>query len=166
MPQSDLLTTAEQVVAKLQATGLTLTTAESCTGGLIAATITAIPGASTVFHYGWVTYSAEAKMRQLHVAPELIDTHTVVSEPVVAAMATGALRQAAADISIAVSGNAGPSSAPGEPPVGTVCLALMRKGAPRPIHTETLYRADLARNDFRLWVTQKALSLVLNAINL
>ena len=93
-------------VRNLAAAGLTLTTAESCTGGLIAAAITGVPGASAVFRYGWVTYCNEAKEKLLQVAPELISEHTVVSEPVVAAMAESSLRQAGADIAVAVSGNA------------------------------------------------------------
>lgn len=157
-PQLELL--AYAAVHNLRAAGLSIATAESCTGGLIAAAITGVPGASQVFRYGWVTYSAEAKERLLHVPPALIEEHSVVSEPVVAAMAESAMRQAAADIGIAVSGNAGPDAAEGEPPVGTVCIALARRGAPRPTHTETIYRPGMARNDFRAMVAARVLELV------
>ncbi len=148
-------------VRNLAAAGLTLTTAESCTGGLIAAAITGVPGASAVFRYGWVTYCNEAKEKLLQVAPELISEHTVVSEPVVAAMAESSLRQAGADIAVAVSGNAGPDAAAGEPPVGTVCIALLCRGASRPLHTETIYRPGMQRNDFRAMVASRALELVI-----
>lgn len=147
-------------VKNLEAAGLTLATAESCTGGLIAAAITGVPGASAVFRYGWVTYCNEAKERELGVLPSLIEEHGVVSEEVVAAMARGAMRQAGADVAVAVSGNAGPSAAEGEPPVGTVCLALARRGAPRPVHTETLYLPNQPRNVVRNLVAMKVLQLI------
>ena len=147
-------------VKNLQAAGLTVATAESCTGGLIAAALTGVPGASAVFRYGWVTYCNEAKERELSVPPSLIEEHTVVSEPVVAAMAQGAMRKAGADVAIAVSGNAGPTAADGEPPVGTVCIALARRGAPRPVHTETLYLPAMARNAIRNLVATKVLQLL------
>lgn len=157
---SQLELLAFATVRNLEAAGLSLATAESCTGGLIAAAITGVPGASAVFRYGWVTYSTEAKERLLHVPPQLIEEHSVVSEPVVAAMAENAMRQAAADIGVAVSGNAGPTAAEGEPPVGTVCIAVARRGAPRPTHTETIVRPGMSRNDLRAMAAARALELV------
>lgn len=147
-------------VRNLEAAGLTVATAESCTGGLIAAAITGVPGASAVFRYGWVTYCNEAKERELGVLPAIIDEHSVVSEPVVAAMAQGAMRKAGADVAIAVSGNAGPTAAEGEPPVGTVCIALARRGAPRPVHTETLFLPGLPRNAIRNHIATKVLQML------
>ncbi len=147
-------------VKNLQAAGLTVATAESCTGGLIAAAITGVPGASAVFRYGWVTYCNEAKERELGVMPAIIEEHSVVSEPVVAAMAQGAMRKAGADVAIAVSGNAGPTAAEGEPPVGTVCIALARRGAPRPVHTETLFLPGLPRNAIRNHIAGKVLQML------
>ena len=122
-----------------------------------------VPGASAVFRYGWVTYCNEAKERLLGVPAALIEEHSVVSEPVVAAMATAAMRQSGADIAVAVSGNAGPTAAAGEPPVGTVCLAIARRGAARPMHTETLTLPGLTRRQFRERVTAKALQLIAGA---
>ena len=147
-------------VKNLEAAGLTVATAESCTGGLIAAAITGVPGASAVFRYGWVTYCNEAKERELGVQPTIIEEHSVVSEPVVAAMAQGAMRKAGADVAIAVSGNAGPTAAEGEPPVGTVCIALARRGAPRPVHTETLFLPGLPRNAIRSHIATKVLQML------
>lgn len=147
-------------VKNLEAAGLTVATAESCTGGLIAAAITGVPGASAVFRYGWVTYCNEAKERELGVLPTIIEEHSVVSEPVVAAMAQGAMRKAGADVAIAVSGNAGPTAAEGEPPVGTVCIALARRGAPRPVHTETLFLPGLPRNAIRNHIATKVLQML------
>ena len=143
--------------------GLTVTTAESCTGGMIATALTEVPGASQVFRYGWVTYCNEAKERLLSVPTELIDEHSVVSEPVVAAMATAAMRQSGADIAVAVSGNAGPTAAEGEPAVGTVCIALARRGAARPVHTETIFLPGMPRRQLRQRVTAKALQLIAGA---
>ncbi len=160
-PEIDLLAFA--AVENLKAAGLTVTTAESCTGGMIAAALTEVPGASAIFRYGWVTYCNEAKERLLNVPSSLIEEHSVVSEPVVAAMATAAMRQSGADIAVAVSGNAGPSAPEGEPPVGTVCLAIARRGAARPVHTETLILPGLNRRQFRERVTAKALQLIVGA---
>ena len=96
---------------------------------------------------------------------ELIDEHSVVSEPVVAAMATAAMRQSGADIAVAVSGNAGPTAAEGEPAVGTVCIALARRGAARPVHTETIFLPGMPRRQLRQRVTAKVLQLIAGAAN-
>lgn len=157
----DIQSQATAAVAALAARHLTVATAESCTGGLIAAALTEVPGASRVFRYGWVTYCNEAKMQELHVPADLIARHTVVSEPVVAAMATSAREQAGADFALAVSGNAGPTAAPGEPPVGTVCIAL---ATPEGAHTLTLVRTGLSRHDFRLMTLSEALQLLVNQL--
>ena len=151
---------AYAVVKNLEAAGLTLATAESCTGGLIAAALTGVPGASAAFRYGWVTYCNEAKERELGVPSSLIEEQGVVSEAVVAAMAQGAMRKAGADMAIAVSGNAGPTAGEGEPPVGTVCIALARRGAARPVHTETIFRPELPRNVLRNYIAVHVLQLV------
>lgn len=151
---------AYSAVKNLEASGLTIATAESCTGGLIATAITSVPGASAVFRYGWITYCDEAKERELGVPGSVIEEHGVVSEAVVAAMAEGAMRKAGADIAIAVSGNAGPTAAKGEPPVGTVCLAIMRRGATRCLHTETLHLPGMNREDVRAQVAARVLTHV------
>ena len=159
---ADIQLSAFATVNNLAAAGLTVATAESCTGGLIAAALTEVPGASAVFRYGWVTYCNEAKERLLNVPESLIAAHTVVSEPVVAAMAENAMRQSGADVAVAVSGNAGPTAAEGEPAVGTVCLALCRRGAVR-IHTETLHLGCLDRRSVRVRTVQRALELLYGA---
>lgn len=149
---------AEATVARLTAKELTLATAESCTGGLIAAALTEVPGASRVFRFGWVTYGAEAKVQELQVPAELIARHTVVSEPVVCAMAAGARHKSGADYAVAVSGNAGPTAAEGEPPVGTVCIALASLSGCQAI---TLFRSGLSRSDFRRMVVRESLQLLI-----
>jgi len=106
----------------LRERGQTIATAESCTGGLIAAALTDIPGSSAWYMAGWVTYSNAAKQRDLGVAAELILHHGAVSGPVVEAMAQGARERAGSDWAIAASGVAGPGGGSTEKPVGTVWL--------------------------------------------
>ncbi len=154
---------ARTAVERLSAAGLTVATAESCTGGMVAAALTDIPGASTVFRYGWVTYCTEAKERLLNVPTGLIEQYSVVSEPVVAAMAQNAMRQSGAHLAVAVSGNAGPSAPEGEPPAGTICLALARRGVQRAPHTETILRPDLSRAELRTLATRRLLELIAGA---
>jgi nicotinamide-nucleotide amidase len=113
----------------LRARGWRLATAESCTGGLIAATCTALAGSSDWFERGFVTYSNAAKVEQLGVDALLIAQHGAVSEVVVCAMAEGALMYSAADIAVAVTGIAGPGGATPGKPVGMVWLAWARRGA-------------------------------------
>jgi len=119
-----LLSLAEHSIALLQERKMQLALAESCTGGLLAALLTSIAGASSVFQYGWVCYSAAAKKSELALDASLIASHGVVSQEVAAAMAAGALKRAHADIAISATGNAGPSAEKGEAPVGRVYLGF------------------------------------------
>lgn len=115
----------EQVVVDLLAErGETVATAESCTGGLVASTITDVPGSSAVFHRGYVTYSNEAKSSLLGVPADLVERHGAVSDETVRAMAAGCLERSGADHAIAVSGIAGPSGGSQEKPAGTVHVAI------------------------------------------
>lgn len=113
----------------LRARGQRLVAAESCTGGLIAAACTSVAGSSDWFERGFVTYSNEAKTECLGVPAALLGAHGAVSEPVVRAMAEGALAHARADWALAVTGIAGPGGAVPGKPVGTVWLALAQRGA-------------------------------------
>jgi nicotinamide-nucleotide amidase len=123
-----LLRQAELVIAKAKAQGLKIATAESCTGGLLAACLTEIAGASDVFEFGFVSYANKAKVELLGVSNELLARHGAVSEPVARAMAEGALARAHADLALAVTGVAGPSGGNKEKPVGLVHLAAAAKG--------------------------------------
>jgi len=114
---------AERVGEALQARHLTLATAESCTGGLAAAAITAVPGSSGWFDRGFVTYSNQAKREMLGVHPGTLEMHGAVSEAVVTEMAEGAISASDAEVSIAISGVAGPGGGSAAKPVGLVCLA-------------------------------------------
>lgn len=113
----------------LRARGWKLATAESCTGGLIAAECTSVAGSSDWFERGFVTYSNEAKVEAIGVAANLIAAHGAVSAEVARAMAEGALAHSRADLAVAVTGIAGPGGATEGKPVGTVWLAIARRGA-------------------------------------
>jgi nicotinamide-nucleotide amidase len=120
----------ETLASQLLARGARLATAESCTGGLIAAACTDLAGSSAWFDRGYITYSNEAKTEMLGVSPELIAQHGAVSEPVARAMAEGALQQAGVDFAVAVTGVAGPGGGSALKPVGTVWLAWASREGP------------------------------------
>ena len=124
MISAALLDEAAALLAACRARGWMLATAESCTGGLIAAALTAIAGSSDVVDRGFVTYSNEAKMELLGVPGPLIAAHGAVSEPVARAMAEGALARSRATITIAVTGVAGPGGGTVAKPVGLVWFGL------------------------------------------
>lgn len=119
---------AKTVLDRFRTAGLTLATAESCTGGLIAACLTEIAGFSDVFERGFVTYSNEAKTELLGVPAELITAHGAVSAEAARAMAEGALAHSHADIAISVTGIAGPGGGSAEKPVGLVYIGNARRG--------------------------------------
>jgi nicotinamide-nucleotide amidase len=119
---------AERVVIENKAAGRTIALAESCTGGLVAAAITEIPGSSAVLGSGFVTYSNEAKIKMLGVNEDILDTFGAVSVAVAWAMALGALKKSGADIAVAISGVAGPDGGTEKKPVGTVVFAVAEKG--------------------------------------
>lgn len=113
---------------RLRAAGLTVTAAESCTGGWVAKCITDIAGSSEWFDRGFVTYSNEAKTELLGVSESLLAEHGAVSEDAVRAMAEGALERSRADLAVAISGIAGPGGGSKEKPVGTVWICWQRRG--------------------------------------
>jgi nicotinamide-nucleotide amidase len=124
----DLASDAEALLAACRARGVTLATAESCTGGLIAAALTEIAGSSDVVERGFVTYSNAAKGDLLGVPMTLIEAHGAVSEDVARAMAEGGLARSRATICVSVTGIAGPGGATATKPVGLVHLACARAG--------------------------------------
>ncbi len=125
---ADLMQQAEALLAACRARGVTLATAESCTGGLIAAALTAIAGSSDVVDRGFVTYSNEAKADMLGVPAALIASSGAVSEPVASAMAEGAIRASRATVAVSVTGVAGPGGGTASKPVGLVCFGLAERG--------------------------------------
>jgi nicotinamide-nucleotide amidase len=120
---------AASLLTLYRAKNLRIATAESCTGGMIAAAITDIAGSSDVFERGFVTYSNEAKAQQIGVPTDLIAHHGAVSVHVAREMAAGALKHSAADVAIAVTGIAGPGGGSDAKPVGLVYLAVARRGS-------------------------------------
>jgi nicotinamide-nucleotide amidase len=128
MVPDSVLVEAERLLAACRAVGILLATAESCTGGLIAAALTAIAGSSDVVDRGFVTYSNEAKNELIGVPMPLIQAHGAVSEEVARAMAEGALARSRATIAVSVTGVAGPGGGNVEKPVGLVCFGLAKKG--------------------------------------
>ena len=148
----------ETVVHTLQASGLTIATAESCTGGLIAQRLTNVSGASEVFGYGFVTYWEQAKAKLVGVDPVVIAQYNVVSAPVAAQMALGAAQAAGADIGISVTGVAGPTGGDAVRPVGTVYLGAARNGT---VYVKKLFVSRPDRALIRARAAQAALELAL-----
>ncbi|GAB2182716.1 CinA family protein [Roseibium sp. LAB1] len=140
-----------------------VTTAESCTGGLICAALTEISGSSAAVDRGFVTYSNEAKIEMLGVPKELIDAHGAVSKKVAIAMAEGALARSRADIAVSVTGIAGPGGGSAEKPVGTVHIAVAARN--RPTDHVHCWFADNGRQSIRLATVRTALTSILNAIS-
>jgi len=126
------------LASALRARQSRIATAESCTGGLIAAACTSVAGSSDWFERGFVTYSNEAKTESLGVLMPLIETHGAVSAEVARAMAEGAIAHSHADLAVAVTGIAGPGGATPGKPVGTVWLAIARAGGPAQAELLTL----------------------------
>ncbi len=147
----------EWVVTRLRERGIHVTTAESCSGGLLAHRLTNIPGASEVFTHGFVTYANEAKTSELGVPPALIEAHGAVSEPVAVAMAEGALSKSSADFALSLTGIAGPGGGTEQKPVGLVFIGLARRGKPTLCKE---YRFPRDRETFKQLATQTALDML------
>ena len=150
---ADLLTVA-------RAAGLTIATAESCTGGLISGAITEVAGSSNVFDRGFVTYSNAAKQEMLGVRAETLAEHGAVSEAVALEMAVGALIGSEADLAVSVTGIAGPGGSEHKPE-GRVCFGLARRGGET--HVETVEFGALGRSAVRAATVDHALALLIGA---
>jgi nicotinamide-nucleotide amidase len=155
-----LVNEISRLSAILQEKGWMLATAESCTGGLIAAACTEVSGSSTWFERGFVTYSYESKTDMLGVDSALIATHGAVSEVVARAMAFGAVRQSRAQVSVAVTGIAGPTGGTDDKPVGTVWFGFMVDG----VLTSETRRFDGDRAAVRAATVQHALASLLSRL--
>lgn len=119
---------ARALIEACTARGLTIAVAESCTGGLICAALTDVPGASRVLDRGFITYSNAAKTELLGVAPDALSAHGAVSAPTAQQMAEGAIKNSNATLSVAVTGIAGPGGGTADKPVGLVFIAIARRG--------------------------------------
>lgn len=159
MPE-EIAMLAQETVAALAAAGLTVATAESCTGGLVAAALTSISGASDVVYGGYVTYANEAKIAMVGVPYALLRQHGAVSKDVAMAMAEGALAVAGTHLAVAVTGVAGPTGGSKEKPVGLVHFAVA--SADGTTHVKKNF-ADLDRDGIRQASVAEALRLLLKA---
>lgn len=158
MITSETLRAADAVLDASKREGLTLVTAESCTGGLIAATLAAVPGASLSLERGFVTYSNAAKTEMLGVDATLIEARGAVSAEVACAMASGALANSPADISVAVTGIAGPGGGSADKPVGLVHFAAARRDG-QLIHEEHRF-GDIGRREIQTRTVIAALHMI------
>jgi nicotinamide-nucleotide amidase len=159
-PQS-ILDLAAKLLAEARSKGLHIATAESCTGGLIAGALTAIPGSSDVFDRGAVVYSNQAKMEMLGVPADLLKSHGAVSAEVARAMADGALANSTADIAVSCTGIAGPGGGSAEKPVGLVYLAVARKN--RKTRRIECRFGEISRDEIRMQTVAAGLQLLLEA---
>jgi nicotinamide-nucleotide amidase len=149
---------AEQLLAAARAQKLRIATAESCTGGLIAGLLTEIPGSSDVVERGFVTYSDDAKSDLLDVPAALIRRYGAVSEPVARAMAEGALKHSRAQLSVAVTGIAGPGGGSAEKPVGLVYIAALKQNGAATV--KEFRFGDIGRSEIRSRTIAEALILL------
>lgn len=156
----DVLALARRVVEENAKLGRTIALAESCTGGLVAAAITEIPGSSAVLDRGFVTYSNEAKHQMLGVSEDIIDTLGAVSVATAWAMAQGAIKHSRADVAVAISGVAGPDGGTAQKPVGTVVFAKAERGRTE-INAEEMRLGELGRGGIRYKAVLVALELLL-----
>jgi nicotinamide-nucleotide amidase len=152
---------ARRVVEENIAAGRKVALAESCTGGLVAAALTEIPGSSTVLDRGFVTYSNESKIEMLGVSSDIIETFGAVSIACVWAMANGALEKSHADVAVAISGVAGPDGGTEKKPVGTVVFARAIRNSTGDPEGELKFFDVSSRAEVRLQATLCALELLL-----
>ncbi|THD83060.1 CinA family protein [Aliigemmobacter aestuarii] len=148
------------ILAAARARGWHIATAESCTGGMVAAALTDIAGSSAVFDRGFVTYSNAAKTQMLGVAPDTLATHGAVSEPVAQEMAQGARDRAGVDLAVAITGIAGPGGSDFKPE-GRVCFAI---ATVQGVTAETVEFGALGRDRVRAAATRHALALLARAL--
>lgn len=151
----------EKIVRFLNEHNMMITTVESCTGGLIAARLVNVSGASNVFSEGYITYSEDAKAKMVGVNPETIKKYNVVSEEVAYEMASGGAKTANADVAVSVTGVAGPLGGTKDIPVGTVCIGVYYKNIV--ITEKFLFNGD--RLQVRNQAVDKALEMVWNEFN-
>jgi nicotinamide-nucleotide amidase len=155
------MTASADVLQSARLKGLRLATAESCTGGMISAALTAVPGSSDVFDRGFVTYSNAAKQDMLGVRPETLASYGAVSEAVAREMSEGALANSLADLAVSVTGIAGPGGSEFKPE-GRVCFGLSRRGAVTRV--ETVEFGAIGRDAVRQATVEHALRLLLAAL--
>jgi nicotinamide-nucleotide amidase len=158
----ELVDAARRALEENRAIGRRIAVAESCTGGLVSAALTAIPGSSDVFEVGFITYSNEAKIRSLKVSSDILETFGAVSIATAWAMAQGTLDQSNADIAVSITGVAGPEGGSPSKPVGTVVFARARRGGdPDDVVADTKLFENNGRGAVRVQAALVALELLL-----
>ena len=156
----DLKSLAQQVLAAAQDRGVMLAAAESCTGGLLSAALTDIPGCSGALDRAFVTYSNEAKVQMLGVSQQALDDHGAVSPQVAAQMASGALERSRAGLAVSITGIAGPGGSENKPE-GRVCFGIADRGG---VRTETVEFGALGRDGVRRASAAHAMTMMLAAL--
>ncbi len=148
---------AARVLNLAKAKGVTIATVESCTGGMVSAALTAIPGSSAVFERGWATYSNQAKHDEVGVSMDLLTAYGAVSEQVAIAMAEGALNTCPATLTVSITGIAGPDGGSAAKPVGLVHFACALRGQPT-VHRNEIFAGS--RDEVRAQAAFTALSML------
>jgi nicotinamide-nucleotide amidase len=157
-----LIEAARRVLEANRAAGRRIAVAESCTGGLVSAALTAIPGSSDVVEVGFITYSNAAKMSVLGVDSNILETFGAVSIATAWGMAQGALDRSTADVAVSITGVAGPDGGSDKKPVGTVVFARARRGAdPDDVVADTQQFGDIGRGPIRVQAALVALELLM-----
>lgn len=158
---ADIFRLSKDLLEKAQTRGVTIGVVESCTGGLLGAAITAMPGSSTVFMGGFMTYSNDLKERLVGVSHDTLRKHGAVSEDTAREMAAGARERLGVDLAISITGVAGPGGGSAEKPIGTVCFGLATSDG---VSSETQLFADMARNRVRDYAVMHAMKCLSEAV--
>jgi nicotinamide-nucleotide amidase len=157
-----LVALAAKVIAANRALGRRLVVAESCTGGLVSAALTAISGCSDVFEAGFITYANSAKISNLKLSTDILETFGAVSIATAWGMAQGALDMSEADVAVAITGIAGPDGGSAQKPVGTVVFARAKRGEnPEDVVADTKQFGDIGRGAIRIQAALVALELLM-----
>lgn len=158
---ADIFRLSKDLLEKAQTRGVTIGVVESCTGGLLGAAITAMPGSSSVFMGGFMTYSNDLKEQLVGVSHDTLRKHGAVSEETAREMAAGARERLGVDLTISITGVAGPGGGSAEKPVGTVCFGL---ATPDGVSSETQLFADMTRNRVRDYAVMHAMKCLSEAV--
>lgn len=157
-----LVELASAVIAANRTLGKRLVVAESCTGGMVSAALTAIAGSSDVFEAGFITYANSAKISNLNVSTDILETFGSVSIATAWGMAQGALEKSDADVAVAITGIAGPDGGTPQKPVGTVVFARAKRGeSPRDVIADIKQFGDIGRGAIRIQAALVALELLM-----
>lgn len=159
---ADMFRLSKDLLDAAKAKGVTIGVVESCTGGLLGAAITAMPGSSSVFQGGFLTYSNTLKQKLVGVSAGTLRAHGAVSEETANEMADGAHERLGVDLAISITGVAGPGGGSPEKPVGTVCFGLASESG---VTSETEVFADLSRNRVRDYAVMHAMKMLIRAVD-